>query len=317
MLYFILPAWMIISGATVLMNTFIFTSCDFHYPIFLTACHMLSCSVCVRLLCERELLPKPDAVQFTRQYITKMSPVAIFFALSVFLSNSAYMYLSVVYIQMMKALMVLVVYCTSCALGVDLFRRGTVGRLCIVTAGVLLASYGETHFSLIGVVLQIGSIVSESLRLVLSQKLMQSESKKPMSSVDMMYHISPIAFVVLVPLFLAFELTDMVHSGMNLPLGILLVNVILVFLLNLTSYAVIEHTSALLINLAGVIKDWSIIVVLSMGFAVFTPSVQLIGYLIAFDGVLLYNAYDRKKSIVTTTKTAYELVSKDEESTVV
>ena len=227
------------------------------------------------------------------------------------------MYLSVVYIQMMKALMVLVVYCTSCALGVDLFRRGTVGRLCIVTAGVLLASYGETHFSLIGVVLQIGSIVSESLRLVLSQKLMQSESKKSMSSVDMMYHISPIAFVVLVLLFLAFELTDMVHTGMNLPLGILLVNVILVFLLNLTSYAVIEHTSALLINLAGVIKDWSIIVVLSMGFAVFTPSVQLIGYLIAFDGVLLYNAYDRKKSIVTTTKTAYELVSKDEESSVV
>jgi drug/metabolite transporter (DMT)-like permease len=101
------------------------------------------------------------------------------------------MYLSVVYIQMMKALTVLVVYCTSCALGVDLFRRGTVGRLCIVTAGVLLASYGETHFSLIGVVLQIGSIVSESLRLVLSQKLMQAESKKSMSSVDMMYHISP------------------------------------------------------------------------------------------------------------------------------
>jgi hypothetical protein len=39
-----------------------------------------------------------------------------------------------------------------------------------------------------------------------------------------------------------------------------------------------------------------------------------IGYLVAFDGILLYNAYDRKKSIVTTTKPAYELVSKDEES---
>lgn len=315
-MHLILPAWIFISGSTVIMNKFIFEAFDFHYPILLTASHMLFCSFCVRLLCEKGILQKPEERLITSKFVVKIAPVAVSFAMSVYLSNAAYMYLSVVYIQMLKSINVLVVYAMGCLLGVDCFERKTAGRLCVVSIGVLLASYGESHFSLIGFFFQIGSTFCESLRLILSQKLMQTEKETPMNSVEMMYYVSPVAFLSLTPLFFIVELPTIVDKGgISLPLSILAINLFMVFSLNLSSYAVIKQTSALVINLAGVVKDWAIISVLSVGFSFFTPSIQLAGYLIAFDGVLSYNA--RRSDQNSSEKNgAYEMVNRKEEESI-
>ena len=98
----------------------------------------------------KKICYKNQRRRFTRDLIVRTAPVAVAFAMSVFLSNAAYMFLSVAYIQMLKSSNVLVVYLFGCALGVNAFKGETVARLCVVSAGVLLASCGEAHFSFVG-----------------------------------------------------------------------------------------------------------------------------------------------------------------------
>ncbi len=65
------------------------------------------------------------------------------------------------------------VFCTGCLFSTERFSFGTFGNMLVVSLGVAVASYGELNFVVIGVVLQLLSIVTESTRLVLVQILLQ------------------------------------------------------------------------------------------------------------------------------------------------
>lgn len=60
----------------------------------------------------------------------------------------------------------------------------------VISGGVLVASYGEIQFDLVGLVYQVGSVISEALRLVLTQILLQRKGIK-MDPITIMYYMSP------------------------------------------------------------------------------------------------------------------------------
>ena len=141
-----------------------------------------------------------------------------------------------------------------------------------------------------GFLLQIVAVVCESGRVVLAQRFMQLGASK-MTSVDMMYYVSPIACALLTLLFVVVELPDFIGSQHTLPFGVFVVNLFVVFALNLTSYKVLEHTSAVAMGLFAIAKDWGLLLVSSVVFASYVTDVQVMGYLMAFDGVILYDGY--------------------------
>ena len=61
-------------------------------------------------------------------YVQKIVPVGALFALSLWLSNTAYVYLSVAFIQMLKALMPASVYTVGCLMGIRTVHVREVGE---------------------------------------------------------------------------------------------------------------------------------------------------------------------------------------------
>lgn len=71
--------------------------------------------------------------------------------------------------------------------------------------------------------------------------------------------------------------------------AVLVSNAALAFALNMSVYLLIGKTSALTMNVAGVIKDWILIFISSMLFDAPISNTQLGGYLLAFVAVCYYN----------------------------
>lgn len=65
------------------------------------------------------------------------------------------------------------VFGVGCSFGVESFSWSTLTNMVVVTIGVAIASYGELNFVLVGVIIQLLSVMTESTRLTLVQILLQ------------------------------------------------------------------------------------------------------------------------------------------------
>lgn len=97
---------------------------------------------------------------------------------------------------MLKALMPVSVFTVGCVFGMETYTPKTLVNMIVVTIGVIIASYGEINFVVIGVVLQLLSVASESTRLMLIQILLQRRGLS-LNPVTTMYYIAPASFLFL------------------------------------------------------------------------------------------------------------------------
>lgn len=82
-------------------------------------------------------------------------PVAIFFAVSLVFSNKAYIYLSVSYIQMLKAATPIAVLVFSYFSGLSSTTPIELNIVAIISVGVAMTSIGESFFSWTGFTFQV------------------------------------------------------------------------------------------------------------------------------------------------------------------
>ena len=83
------------------------------------------------------------------------------YAASLWLSNSAYLYLSVSFIQMTKSLMPGLVYATGIAFGTERFTRGNVFNMLLIAFGVVVCAIGEVNLVPRGVLQQMAALLFE------------------------------------------------------------------------------------------------------------------------------------------------------------
>jgi len=193
----------------------------------------------------------------------------------------------------------------------------------VISLGVAIASYGELAFVLTGVLFQLASIATESNRIVLVQILLQNKGIK-LNPITSMYYISPCCLLFLSVPWLALEYPRLraagviggagaVASGMTTsseaafggrgagaPVGttnwldakginIFITNAAAAFTLNCAVFLLIGKSSALTMNIAGVVKDWLLIYLSWVLFAGPITPLNLFGYSIAFSAVCYYN----------------------------
>jgi hypothetical protein len=65
------------------------------------------------------------------------------------------------------------------------------GNVCIIVFGIVIASYGEIAFVLIGVIFQVFGLIFESIRLVMVEKLLSSAEYK-MDPLVSLYYFAPV-----------------------------------------------------------------------------------------------------------------------------
>ncbi|CAL6270079.1 unnamed protein product [Bathycoccus prasinos] len=294
-------SWIGLSSGVILFNKYILSFFGFPFPISLTMIHMCFCS-CMAFLIIRvfKLVNSNDLDRQT--YVQKIVPVGALFALSLWLSNTAYVYLSVAFIQMLKALMPASVYTVGCLMGIEQFTYARLANMFVITLGVCIASYGELNFHLLGVLIQLASVCAEAFRLGLVQIILNSEKLK-MNSITTLYYVSPACFIFLLIPFTFLEVPRYLDTNTEVNTSqphILFLNACTAFALNMAVYLLIGKTSALTMNVAGVVKDWLLIFISSALFDAPITKLQLFGYGISFVAVCYYNYSkykDREKAM--------------------
>ncbi|KAE9464400.1 hypothetical protein C3L33_03695, partial [Rhododendron williamsianum] len=158
-----------------------------------------------------------------------------------------------------------------------------------ISIGVAIAAYGEAKFDTWGVVLQLGAVAFEATRLVMIQILLTSKGIT-LNPITSLYYVAPCCLVFLsVPwIFVEYPLLRET-SSFHFDFWIFGTNSLCAFALNLAVFLLVGKTSALTMNVAGVVKDWLLIAFSwSVIKDVVTP-VNLLGYGVAFLGVAYYN----------------------------
>ena len=307
---YLILQWIFLSSAIILFNKHLLSAQHFHFPITLVMLHMLFISIAARLWRVAGWTENP--VIMWRDVATRFLPIALLFAASLGLGNAAYLYISVAFIQMLKASTPVAVLLTSFVIGLESPSARLFVYIAAIGTGVAISAFGQMDFNIVGFSLQLAAVVAEALRLCLVNVALTGNGLKfpPLTFLSI---VAPLCFGVLLPAWLVLEAKEVSRhsfaSFRHVGYFTLLANSSVAFLLNLATMALIKHTSALTLNVSGVFKD-----ILLIGYSVVVSgavvtSLQYGGYAIALTGVIAYTRYKNSKAPPAPMRTAAQPIS--------
>lgn len=283
-------SWIFFSSITILFNKYLLSNLHFHYPAILTCWHLLFATVTTQVLARTTtLLDGRKEVKMTgRVYLRAIVPIGLLYSASLVCSNQVYLYLSVAFIQMLKASAPAVVLIVSWIFGVANPKLKVLFNVLIVVFGVALASFGEVKFSWIGFLYQAGGVFSEAVRLIMIQILLSGEGQK-MDPLVSLYYYAPVCtvmnfIVAALTEFSTFKVEDVYRVG----IFILTLNAAVAFLLNVASVFLIGKTSGLVMTLCGVLKNILLVIASVVIWGTIITPLQFVGYGIATAGLIYY-----------------------------
>lgn len=288
--YLYLLIYISLSSGVILYNKWVLSTKHFNFPfpITLTMIHM-GFSGAVAFILVRVLKVVTPVKMTFEIYATCVVPISAFFASSLWFGNTAYLHISVAFIQMLKALMPVATFLMAVICGTDKLRCDLFLNMLVVSIGVAVSSYGEIHFNIVGTVYQVTGIFAEALRLVLTQVLLQKKglSLNPITS---LYYIAPCSFLFLFVPWYLLEQPAMEVQQLQFNFWIFFSNALCALALNFSIFLVIGRTGAVTVRVAGVLKDW---ILIALSTVIFPESaitgLNIIGYAIALCGVVMYN----------------------------
>lgn len=170
----------------------------------------------------------------TQTYSRAIVPIGLFFSFSLICGNVAYLYLSVSFIQMLKASNAVATLIATWAFGISPPDMKKLANVSAIMVGVIIASYGEIKFVMIGFLIQMAGIVFEAIRLVMVQRILSSPEFKMDPLVSLYYYAPACAAINAIPTIL-FELPKMTMGDIyNLGLITLVLNAAVAFMLNVS-----------------------------------------------------------------------------------
>ncbi|EGG05698.1 uncharacterized protein MELLADRAFT_116765 [Melampsora larici-populina 98AG31] len=286
-----------LSASLTLFNKSIYTTFNFPFPFHILALHFASISLTSRLLV-KWTRPKEYASYQERVtwpfWFKNVLTVGLAYGSAILCSNLAYLLLSVSFVQMLKAFTPVVLVVATAILEQQMPPARSVVVVSIISSGVAVAAYGEIHFVLIGALCQFAGSLAEVARLIATQRLLQDLNVDPLVALSA---LSPICFsmaVILAPIFEGLEPISLIVPRLGLP--VIFASILLALALNVVVLFLVSCTSALVLTLAGIVKDIGLIggSVIFLGSHI--TSTQIGGYLVATGG-LVYFRFSRPPAL--------------------
>jgi len=285
-----IAVWIALSGAVIIFNKWILDRKNFRYPISLTTWHLIFSTAMTQIMarCTTMLESRKKIPMNGRVYLRAIVPIGIFFSLSLMFSNMTYLYLSVAFIQMLKATTPVVTLLATWVLGTHPPSLKTLGNVAAIVIGVIIASIGEIKFVFIGFIFSMLGVICEATRLAMVERLLSSAEFK-MDPMVSLYYFAPVCALMngLVALFLEVPKLSM-QQILDVGLFTFLINATVAFLLNLSVVFLIGKTSALVLTLSGVLKDILLVIASMVVFLDPVSPLQAFGYSIALGGLVYY-----------------------------
>jgi hypothetical protein len=251
-------AYLLVGPALILTNKRILKDIGFAYPMFVSGIGQASSALgafgAIRVF-RLQPLQNAHLVQWPF-YLRNMGTVGAATAASLCFGNAGYLYLTVSFVQILKAFtpvfVVAMLYCTA----VETPSRRVCFSVLMICVGTSIASAGEANFSPIGLTIMFCAETCEATRLVLTQKLL-TNLKFP--AMEGLYYMAPICTFWMWGLAAVLELPTMLAQG-HLRLipqhaSTFALAVLYGFAVNVASFLVIKRTSSIMLKLMGTARN--------------------------------------------------------------
>ncbi|GIL92403.1 hypothetical protein Vretimale_6473 [Volvox reticuliferus] len=228
-----------------------------------------------------------------RYYLTRVLPTGFFMALTFQTGNMGYLYLTVAFVQMLKAFCPVVTMILLFVAQLETASRKLVAAVTLIAVGVALASYGELNMSLIGLTAMLISVVAESVRLVMTQYLLVAGGGGSLNPMEGLFYISSACTAVLAVQASYMEWPQLVRQRHYLAVQAHPYNFAAAaccgFLVNMLAISVIKLASSLTLKVLGTVKDAALVTIGIVFLHEKVTSLQLLGYTISMVGFVSYN----------------------------
>ncbi|XP_041275266.1 solute carrier family 35 member C2 isoform X4 [Onychostruthus taczanowskii] len=180
---------------------------SFPFPLLVTLLHLLlifALAALARAL-ERCRSGRPRAALSWADCLRRAAPAALSTSLDIGLSNWSFLYVTVSLYTMTKSSAILFILLFSLLFKLEEMRVTLLLVVLLIAGGLFMFTYKSTQFNAQGFVLVLCASFLGGIRWTLTQILMQKAELGLQNPIDIMFHLQPLMFLGLFPLFAVFE----------------------------------------------------------------------------------------------------------------
>ncbi|XP_021094679.1 solute carrier family 35 member C2 isoform X3 [Heterocephalus glaber] len=275
---------------------------SFHFPLFMTMLHLAVIflfSALSRALVQCSSHRARVVLSWT-DYLRRVAPTALATALDVGLSNWSFLYITVSLYTMTKSSAVLFILIFSLIFKLEELRAALVLVVLLIAGGLFMFTYKSTQFNVEGFALVLAASFIGGIRWTLTQMLLQKAELGLQNPIDTMFHLQPLMFLGLFPLFAVFEGLHLSTSekifrfqdtGLLLRvLGSLFLGGILAFGLGFSEFLLVSRTSSLTLSIAGIFKEVCTLLLAAHLLGDHITLVNWLGFALCLSGISLHVA---------------------------
>jgi drug/metabolite transporter (DMT)-like permease len=284
----------------ILTNKQLIGKMDFHFPIMLTALHMITtCCFSFLVLDVLQLFKKQNLTK-TRQKQNIMF-LALIFCVSIVCGNWSLRFIHVSFMEMVGATTPFFVSILGFLIFNMVHHWRVYASLVPIVGGIMMSTYFEGDLSIVGFVIILTATFFRGLRTVFQGHLLAGQDK--LTSPNLLRYMSMYAFVMLSVTSLMMEsssLLDWLRSEGSETYKfwhfalLLTVNPIGAYVANLSQFLLIQTSSALTFQVIGNTKGAVTIVASVMIFRNQISFQSAVGYIVTLSGVAWYT---REKTV--------------------
>jgi len=286
-----------VGPALIFLNKHLLSTTGFKYPAFLSGLGVVFSSVISYLLIKVLGVVEQEHAEdiSTRFYMTRVMPIGFSLAGTLAAGNLVYLYLSVSFIQMMKAFAPVILLTMLFVTRLEKPNLLLIISIVIIVSGTFASVVGEVGFSWFGLFIMFMSEFFESTKLVCMQILLRNFK---FSVIEGLYFMAPAAVFWLGLFSLATEdVGDAMSKLMQSPKLFVLAG-FLGFGVNLGGFLVVKTCSALTLRVLGLFRNIGIVFASAIFLGDVVSNSQFAGYLVSVSGMLLYQ-HSRKHPELT------------------
>ncbi|XP_017678306.1 PREDICTED: solute carrier family 35 member C2 isoform X2 [Lepidothrix coronata] len=180
---------------------------SFPFPLLVTLLHLLlifALAALARALA-RCRSGRPRAALSWADCLRRAAPAALSTSLDIGLSNWSFLYVTVSLYTMTKSSAILFILLFSLLFKLEEMRVTLLLVVLLIAGGLFMFTYKSTQFNAQGFILVLCASFLGGIRWTLTQILMQKAELGLQNPIDIMFHLQPLMFLGLFPLFAVFE----------------------------------------------------------------------------------------------------------------
>mmetsp|Transcript_38916 Transcript_38916/g.86567 ORF Transcript_38916/g.86567 Transcript_38916/m.86567 type:complete len:345 (+) Transcript_38916:147-1181(+) len=282
-------AWLAASSGIIIANRWIMVELKWPYPMAVAAMGMAVSGLFGYVVCD--ILKAVPAVDIDHKfYITRVFPIGALQALAMWLSNSLYLYLTVAFIEMCRALLPVFIMLALHFAGLESPTVDIVKAVALTAVGCALSAYGEVRLSTIGLACLFGNFTLEAGRLVLMQLILVGYEFSAMQGLK---YIAPAAVLCLAVMSFFTEYPTMVKNNSfevvtaNWPLFLAAASMGLC--VNLISNVIIKLSGSTTLKVLSAMRGPLVVLSGVFIFQEHVSWIEFVGYIVALTGFVWYN----------------------------